>query len=230
MINIKHLKVSYSKQTVVDIDHYAFNTSCLHGIIGLNGAGKTSFFNALCQYINRPEEQVSLNGKGLTRNDIGYLETVNYFYPNITGKEYLSLFKNNSVLIHQQALIELFELPCNRVIESYSTGMKKKLAFIAIACQDKPVYIFDEPFNGLDLESNKMLELIIRKMLQAEKTIFISSHILSPLVTLCSEIHLLRNKHFEKHYVPENFHTIHDDLFAGMEKKVDSLLGKQTTP
>ena len=226
MISINNLKISFDNHQVLNIEKYNFNTGKVLGIIGLNGAGKTTFFNAVCKFLKRDEQSILLNNKPFERNDAAYLETINYFYANITAEEYLSLFSSNNLLFNKENLIELLQLKSNELIDTFSTGMKKKLALIAIICQDKPVYILDEPFNGLDLESNKILEMLIQKLAENGKTIFLSSHILSPLTSLCAEIHLLQNGRFEKQFQPEQFNEIENELFSNLTEKVNSILKK----
>jgi len=58
-------------------------------------------------------------------------------------------------------LQEFLKLPLDDLIETYSTGMKKKLALLGILKQDKQLFLLDEPFNGLDLETNKILDFIL---------------------------------------------------------------------
>ena len=64
----------------------------MHGIIGLNGAGKTTFFNLLANALKPSTGTILLEGHSIQRKDVCYLETNNYFYSGITGKEYLALF------------------------------------------------------------------------------------------------------------------------------------------
>ena len=149
---------------------------------------------------------------------------MNFFYSNITGEEYLSIFPASNQDFHAERMNELMHLPLREVIETYSTGMKKKLALLATLKQDALIYLFDEPFNGLDLETNEVLRLIIRRLRVKNKTIFISSHILSPLTDLCDKIHLLQSGVFTKVYDKASFDTIEADLFTGFDVKVSRIL------
>lgn len=75
--------------------------------------------------------------------------------------------------------------------------MKKKLAITAILLQGNEYFIFDEPFNGVDIQSNNIIiEAIIHKLKALNKTVIISSHIFSTLSATCDEIHLLSNGAF----------------------------------
>ena len=121
---------------------------------------------------------------------------------------------------------DYFKLPLNELIENYSTGMKKKLALISILKQDKPVYILDEPYNGLDLETNQILEIIITTLQQKNKTILISSHILEPLLTTCDKIYLLEDGIFKKTYEKDNFKNIDEELFGKLRNEAKIIISK----
>jgi ABC-2 type transport system ATP-binding protein len=96
--------------------------------------------------------------------------------------------------------------------------MKKKLALLCLLRQDKPVYLLDEPFNSLDMESNKILEQIIHILKEKGKTIFVSSHIIDPLLKMCDEIHFLTNGNFARTYARTEFGSIEEDLFSKLKE------------
>jgi ABC-2 type transport system ATP-binding protein len=225
MIHIKKIEKSFGRNKVLKSVTLDFISSLTHGIIGLNGAGKTTFFDILATFSRPDSGEIFLsNGKKISRDDVAYLETNNFFYPNITGKEYLAIFPSTNLQFDLTKMNRLLKLPLDKIIETYSTGMKKKLALLAIIKQDKPVYIFDEPYNGLDLETNMALELIIKNLKAKKKTIFISSHILSPLINVCDQIHLLEQGNFIKNYPKENFNKIEDDLFDEFNKSASEII------
>jgi ABC-2 type transport system ATP-binding protein len=224
MIRLLELKMLFEQKCVLDCPDIQFEPGQTHGIIGLNGAGKTTLFNILSTFLTPSGGTVLLDDTKLKREDILFLETNNYFYSNLTGKEYLSIFPATNKKFNIDAINDLLQVPLNQVTESYSAGMKKKLALMAIIKQDKPIYIFDEPFNGLDLESGKVLELIIQNLKAKGKTIFISSHILSPLLTICDQVHLLQNGIFTKKYSQKQFDDIDKDLFASFSKEAGEII------
>jgi ABC-2 type transport system ATP-binding protein len=225
MIRLLKLKMLFDQKCVLDCPDIQFEPGKTHGIIGLNGAGKTTLFNILSTFSAPSEGKVLLGDNRIKRQDILFLETNNYFFSNITGKEYLSIFPATNTRFDIDAINHLLQVPLNQVTESYSAGMKKKLALMAIIKQDKPIYIFDEPFNGLDLESGKVLELIIQNLKVKGKTIFISSHILSPLLTICNQVHLLQNGRFIKKYSRQHFADIDKDLFDSFSKEAGEIIG-----
>ena len=104
--------------------------------------------------------------------------------------------------------------------------MKKKLALLAILKQNKPIYILDEPFNGLDLETNKILEIIITTLKKKNKTVFVSSHIIEPLLTTCDKIYLLENGFFLKTFEKSDFNKIDDELFGKLKYEAKEIISK----
>jgi len=90
--------------------------------------------------------------------------------------------------------------------------MKKKLALTAILLQDNNYFIFDEPFNGVDIQSNIVITEIIHKLKELDKTVIISSHIFSTLSDTCDEIHLLSNGSFIKSVQKADFSALETEM------------------
>jgi ABC-2 type transport system ATP-binding protein len=86
--------------------------------------------------------------------------------------------------------------------------MKKKLAFLGILSLNRQILILDEPFNGLDLETNEILKQIIEQLHKNGKTIIITSHILETLTGICSEIHYLNNGYIEETFRPNTYNQL----------------------
>ena len=218
MISIQDLSISFSKSKVIDNISADFPLNRIYGIIGLNGAGKTTLFNCLSGILKPDAGQVTINNQPLSQKDIAYLETTNFFYSRITGNEYLNIFRATNKNFNLQALQSLLKLPLDDLIETYSTGMKKKLALLAALKQEKSIFLLDEPFNGLDMGTNKMLETTIDILKQKGKTIFLSSHILEPLFTVCDSIYLLEKGTFSRTFSKDEFNRIEDELFKKIKE------------
>ncbi len=224
MIKVQNVSVSYSDKKVLDKLSFDFSTNQVYGIVGLNGAGKTTFFNVFSTNLKIDSGSMHFNEIDITHKDIAYLETVNFFYSKITGNEYLKIFKQTNPDFNLDTLQQFLKLPLNDLIETYSTGMKKKLALLGVLKQDKKIFLLDEPFNGLDLETNKILELIIIALKEKSKTVFVSSHIIDPLLKVCDEILVLENGRFTKTFNKENFHRIEDELFKDLKAEAKIII------
>lgn len=191
MIKIKGLGKYYGKNEVLKGINMEFSRGKVYGIVGENGAGKTTLFRCIAGL-------ESYNGEIISeiqplKNHLGLLLTDPFFFSKITGKEYIRLLCNarnkKNINIDQK---NIFDLPLNQYASTYSTGMKKKLAITAILLQENECFILDEPFNGVDIQSNIILTEIILKLKELNKTVLVSSHIFSTLSDTCDEIHLLR--------------------------------------
>lgn len=218
MITIKDLSLSYDKKSKV------LNSLCLslsenniHGIVGLNGAGKTTLLNSIYGLIKIDSGIISSEGKNLTKKDISYLVTENFFYSNITGREYLSLFRNET--FDSDKWNGLFSLPLDQIADGYSTGMKKKLALMGILKQDKPIMILDEPFNGLDIETCRIIRSILLRLKDKGKTIIITSHIIETLTNLCDYIHYLEKGTISYSMEKHDFAEFERELFESIENR-----------
>ena len=218
MITIKDLNFAYdSNSKVLDSLCLSLSENKIHGIVGLNGAGKTTLLNAIYGLILVRPGTIKAEGKHLTRKDMSYLATENFFYSNITGREYLSLFKNQK--FDADKWNGLFLLPLDKIIDGYSTGMKKKLAFLGLLKQDKSLMILDEPFNGLDIESCRIIRSILLQLTDKGKTIIITSHIIETLTNLCDYIHYLEKGTIRYSKEKQGFAEFERELFESIENK-----------
>ena len=226
MINIQNLSVSFADKKVLDNLSIDFLPQQVYGIVGLNGAGKTTFFNTLSTNLKPDEGYIHINGQVMTYHDIAYLETTNFFYSKLTGREYLNVFKQTNADFNLDLLQSYLQLPLDELIETYSTGMKKKIALLGILKQDKSVFLFDEPVNGLDLETNKIVELMITALKEKGKTVFLSSHIIEPLFAVCDFIHVLDKGKFTQSFDKADFYKIEDALFKTMKMDAKVVIAK----
>ena len=211
MIKIDRLSKSYGNNEVLKSISMEFSKGRAYGIVGENGAGKTTLFRCIAGLENYSGEIIS----DITplKNHLGLLLTDPFFFSKITGKEYIRLLCNargkTNVDIDNK---NIFDLPLNQYASTYSTGMKKKLAITAILLQENEYYILDEPFNGVDIQSNIILTEIILKLKELNKIVLISSHIFSTLSDTCDEIHLLRKGEQIKSVQKSDFKNLEQEM------------------
>ncbi|ASV31164.1 MULTISPECIES: ABC transporter ATP-binding protein [Flavobacteriaceae] len=192
MIKIEKLSKFYGKKQVLNSIDLEFKKGKIYGIVGENGAGKTTLFRCISG-LESYKGNISSDFTEL-KDHLGLLLTEPYFFSKITGKEYIQLLANaRQTEITKIENKNIFGLPLNQYASTYSTGMKKKLALTAILLQENNVFILDEPFNGVDIQSNLIITEIIKRFKKLEKTVIISSHIFSTLENTCDEIYLMKN-------------------------------------
>ena len=210
MLEISNLCVSYKKQNVLSDLNLEIQQGVILGLLGKNGAGKTTLFEAIYQELQYTGEILWQKQK-MKRENISYLETDNYFYPFITGKEYLGYFNKKSK--KYEDLILKFNLPLEKFIQDYSSGMKKKIALLGMLMLDKSINILDEPFNGVDFEGVHILYDVIRELKSENKVVIVSSHIIETLFHTCDKIAILNNGKIDKIIEKENFKELQNFKF-----------------
>lgn len=211
MITIRNLSKKFGSNQVLQDLSIQFGHGKVYGIAGENGAGKTTLFRCMAGLETYDGEIVA--GHKPLKNQLGLLLTEPFFFQKITGKEYIQLLCNaRNIKITDIEKKNVFDLPLHQYASIYSTGMKKKLALTAILLQGNKYFILDEPFNGVDIQSNMVITEIIHHLKQLNKTVIISSHIFSTLSETCDEIHLLSHGQFIKSVEKENFATLETEL------------------
>jgi len=211
MIKIESLSKSYGSNQVLSDINLTFEKGKVYGIVGENGSGKTTLFKCITGI--EKYDGIILSDLQPLKDNIGYLQTEPFYFSKITGREYIQLLCNaRSKKIENLDNKNIFELPLDQYASTYSTGMKKKLALTAILLQENQFYIFDEPFNGVDIQSNIIILEILKELKEIGKTLLISSHIFSTLNDICDEIHLLKNGQFIKKVYKEDFGKLEQEM------------------
>ena len=213
MISIHNLSKSFGSKQVLKNINIRFDKGKIYGIVGENGAGKTTLFRCIAG-LEDYDGQIDSELNPL-KNYLGLLLTEPFFFTKITGKEYIRLLCNARK--KEVSNIEdknIFDLPLSQYASTYSTGMKKKLALLAILLQENQYFILDEPFNGVDIHSNIILVDLIRELKTLGKTVIISSHIFSTLSDTCDEIYLLSHGEIIKKVTRDHFDTLELEMRA----------------
>jgi ABC-2 type transport system ATP-binding protein len=224
MIDIQQLTVAYEGKTIINDLNLSLPRGLIHGLVGLNGAGKTTLLNTIFGFKKALSGTLLMDNRPLKRWDIAYLEAENFFYTNITGLEYLQIFSND--LSDLSTWNALLQLPLDDLVEYYSTGMKKKLALLAILKLNRDIFILDEPFNGLDIETTELLKKIIKILRGQGKTIILTSHVFELLMHVCDTVHLLEKGKITNSVEKPQFDDFYINLKEKIDKNQDSILEK----
>lgn len=202
-IETRHLTKRYGEQVAV-------NDVCLHvpkghiyGLLGRNGAGKTSIMKLILQLMPATSGETLLFGEQVKRRERGVFQRIGAiietpgFYPNLTGTENLEIFAKLRGTIRPDAVenaLQVVGLPYKdkKLFGEYSLGMKQRLGIANAIMHDPELLILDEPTNGLDPIGIAEVRAFIRSLSEKEgKTILVSSHILSEISMLADDIGIL---------------------------------------
>ncbi len=226
MLKINDLSVSFGDHQV--LDH--LNLDCLkgelHGILGMNGSGKTTLFRTIYGFKKKDDGDCIFENNSVSSRTIGFLETENYFYSYMKGQEYLELLSGTDNNFDIKKWNQFFDLPLNDLVDTYSTGMKKKLVFLGIMALDRSILILDEPFNGVDVESNEKIFQILQRLKKQGKVILLSSHILSSLTNICDKISFLKEGKIAKTYSREEFPLLETELREMVQQNINQTLNE----
>ncbi len=224
MLKIKNIDLSYEKEQVLRDFSIELKAGNIHGILGANGAGKTTLFQIVYGLLTPSKGEIIFPDKSFDTSQIGYLETEPQFYPYMKGVEYIDLLSHGNSIFDMDLWNEIFKLPLNKLIDTYSTGMKKKLALLGIISQDKPIMLLDEPFNGLDLETVENLNLILKELKKENKIIVLTSHILEVLKINCDKISFLNKGSVQKTFSKSGFQDINTYIKSDITQHSESVI------
>ena len=216
MLELLDLHKAYGRHEVLRGVSLALRPGSIHGLIGANGAGKTTLIN--CLYGLESDYVGTVRAPGAVRELTGLLPYEPYFYPRLTGREYVQfcLQARGRPVPDLRPWNQLLELPLDQYATDYSAGMKKKLALLALLVQDFAFLILDEPFNGLDLEANLLLKTILQRLRDRGTGILLTSHILGTLTEIADEATVLVGGRVQRHYPAAEFGTLEADLLAAL--------------
>ena len=205
---IKNLTKSYGEKTILkDID-FTFEEGKIYGLIGRNGAGKTTFFNCLNEDIEIDSGKFILSDEygenKLKTEDIGYVISTPTVPEFLTGKEFLTFFLeiNKDKIKEEKSIEEYFDLvkinkeDQDKLLKEYSHGMKNKMQMLINFIANPKVLLLDEPLTSLDIVVQEEMKQVLKNMKKDHILIF-STHILELALDLCDEIVILNNKKLE---------------------------------
>lgn len=199
MLRLEKVKKSY-KDFKLDCS-MEVKAGCVTGVIGKNGAGKSTTFKAVLGLINIESGRIEVLGRPVSeldarmKEDIGVVLADSGFSGYLTIKNLIPVLESMYSRFNKEEFIERckeFELPLNKLIKEFSTGMKRKLQVLAALSHDAKLLVLDEPTAGLDVVArDELLEILREYMEQDKRAILISSHISGDLEGFCDDIYLI---------------------------------------
>ena len=203
MIELKNIYKSFNSNIVLNNLSIKVNSGEIYGLLGANGAGKSTTLNMLLGFLDQDSGVINMkDNKGSTvirKDSIGYIpENVN-LYPYLTGVENLDYFSKIAGIKFTQDQLHNFLLECglneldfNKPISEYSKGMRQKVGIAISYAKSAKIYLLDEPASGLDPFSSNELSVLLKKMSKKGAAILMASHDIFRVRETCDKIGILK--------------------------------------
>jgi ABC-2 type transport system ATP-binding protein len=200
------LKKCYGLTTAVDNLHLTVEYGEIFGFLGPNGAGKSTTIKMLVGLLRPTAGSAIIAGYDVSKESlplkksIGYLAERPYIYEQLTGQEFLrfcgGLYRldDSETARRSEVLLEILDMTSKSkdLIESYSHGMRQKIALAASLLHQPKVLFLDEPTNGLDPQSARRVKDLLRERATAgAAAVFLSTHILEIAEQLCDRVGII---------------------------------------
>ncbi len=227
IVEVKNLSHRYSVDWAIRDINFSVGEKGILGLLGSNGAGKSTTMNIICGVLNQTEGEVFINGIDLRKNPveakkhIGFLPQKPPLHPDLTIDEYLVHCAELRRMPKSEirAAVERAKERCaighfsKRIIKSLSGGYQQRVGIAQAIVHNPKFVVLDEPTNGLD--PNQILEIRgLIKEIAKEHSILLSTHILSEVQATCSEIKMIEHGNmvfsgtmtdFNNYVVPSSF-------------------------
>lgn len=193
-VEVKELTKKFKGFT---LDHVSFSlpAGCIMGLVGENGAGKSTTLKLLLNMIQKDSGRITILGKdekNIDKNEIGVVFDECRFHESFTAKDINQVLKSIFQRWNEQHFFDYlnrFEVPSNKKLKEFSRGMKMKISIAAAVSHDAKLLLLDEPTSTLDpVVRDEMLDIFYDFISDEQHSIIISSHIVSDLEKVCDYI------------------------------------------
>jgi len=199
VIDVQNVSKHFGKATAVNQVSFGVEKGQIFGLLGPNGAGKTTTIRMINHILNPDTGSISILGEAVSpksQERIGYLPEERGLYKKMKVFDqlmYLAQLKGLSYMAAKTAIefwLDRFEASSwkKKEVSELSKGMSQKIQFIATVAHDPEIYIFDEPFSGLDPINSEMLKEVILGEKKRGKTILFSTHRMEQVEQMCDDI------------------------------------------
>ena len=206
LISIQNIIKSFKNLKAVDNLSLEIKEGEIYGLLGSNGAGKSTTLNILLGFLTPDSGTALINGVDTTdnsdeaRKQIGYIPENVSLYPYLTGVENLDYFCKLNDKNHSPEKLEEFLDKCgldsefhNMRTETYSKGMRQKVGIAIALAKEASVYLLDEPASGLDPLASNELSALLRKLASNGAGILMASHDIFRIRETCNRIGIIKN-------------------------------------
>ena len=208
IVEARHLSHRYATQWAIQDINFEISQRGILGLLGSNGAGKSTTMNIICGVLNQTEGEVFINGINLrtdpveAKKYIGFLPQRPPLYPELSVDEYLTYCARLRLMDAREIrqAVDTAEAKCGithfkkRLIGNLSGGYQQRVGIAQAIVHNPRFVVLDEPTNGLDpVQIVEVRHLI--KEIAAERAVMLSTHILSEVQATCDKIKMIEHGH-----------------------------------
>ena len=199
---VKNLKKNFERKEVLKDINFDFEKGKIYGLLGRNGAGKTTFFNCLNEDLDIDAGEFYIEDDGKQRKmeaeDVGYVLSTPNVPEFLTAREFLKFFidinkkriKNEKTIDEYFDFMKIEEEDRDRLLKDYSHGMKNKMQMLVNIIANPNVLLLDEPLTSFDVVVAEEMKQMLREI-KKDHIIIFSTHIMELALDLCDEIVIL---------------------------------------
>ena len=199
---VKNLKKSFEEKEVLKDINFEFEKGKIYGLLGRNGAGKTTFFNCLNEDIDIDTGEFYIEDNNVKRKmeaeDIGYVLSTPNVPEFLTAREFLKFFIdiNKKRIVNEKTIDEYFDFmkikeeDRDKLLKDYSHGMKNKMQMLVNIIAKPNVLLLDEPLTSFDVVVAEEMKQMLKEI-KKDHIIIFSTHIMELAIDLCDEIVIL---------------------------------------
>ena len=205
LLQMKHICKSFSGVYANEDINLTVEKGEIHALLGENGAGKTTAIRIITGLLKADEGTVMIGGKdaflysGQVKNEFGYVPDEFGLYDNLKVWEYMDFFAScyglSGLVARERCtkLLEQVKLAGKEefFVDSLSRGMKQRLCLARAMIHDPKLLVLDEPTSGMDPRARIEFKELLKELCAEGKTIVVSSHILSELAQMCTDIGII---------------------------------------
>lgn len=200
-IHIQNLTKSFGAAKALQGINLSVEQGEVHGFIGPNGAGKSTTIRILLGILRKTVGEVTLLGQDPWQDGVELHRRLAYvpgdvtLWPDLSGGEIIDLLgrlHGGLNVTRKKRLLERFQLDPTKQSRTYSKGNRQKVALVAAFSCEAELYLLDEPTSGLDPLMEVVFQECVAELKEAGKTVFLSSHILSEVESLCDRVSIIR--------------------------------------
>lgn len=197
MLSVENLKKKYNRLVALNDVSIQFEPGEIVGLLGENGAGKTTMMKAILGYIRLDNGLVLLDGEKIGPTNIeriAFATSEHSFFGGLNAKEHKDFYQMQFPKFREKrfdTLLEFFELPTRKKISSFSTGQKNQFEVILALSQGADYIFMDEPFSGNDIFNREDFYKVLLGILGEDECLILSTHLIEEIKSFISRAVLL---------------------------------------